>query len=71
MNNEKIESVKSIMDIVSEKGLSTVLAVVFCGYLLWNNYILVDRLGHYSNNLSEFSNTLKNIDRRLEKLEDK
>lgn len=71
MNEEKLDKAEKVMDLVSNKGLSLVLAVVFSAYLLWNNYILVERLGTYATNLTEFNNTLKAIDRRLELLEDK
>lgn len=69
--NRGISSAERIMEIVSKNGLATVLAVVFAGYLIWNNHLLTNRLEKYSESINAVNETMKAIDRRLEILEDR
>lgn len=68
--DNKIESAEKVMGLVSSHGLATVLAVAFAGYLMWNNYLLVNRLEKYSESINAVTEAMKGFDKRLEKIED-
>jgi len=68
--DNKIESAEKVMGLVSSHGLATVLAVAFAGYLMWNNYLLVNRLERYSESINAVTEAMKGFDKRLERIED-
>lgn len=70
-HDRNLTSAERIMEIVSKNGLATVLAVVFAGYLMYNNHLLTNRLEKYSESINAVNETMKTIDRRLEILEDR
>lgn len=75
---DKIESAEKVMNIVSNNGLATVIAVVFVGFMIYTNVTLNNRLNRNTEVLVEFNATLQginknmdNMDKRLEKIEDR
>lgn len=69
--DNKIDNAEKVMGLVSNHGLATVLAVAFAGYLMWNNYLLVNRLEKYSHSIEMVTEAIRGFDRRLEIIEER